>query len=166
MSFWNIRSEEHYTPPGAEETTMTGTITTDIEQYIIEAAELSKLNNQIANGISERNKVQGIINCLRNRICNTLTANSDGNTHLFESSGCFVVASYDHKQDTYELSVIKKATVLPQVERCPYCHDSLQGEPIREDNLRHYGGATHFSLKIAAASQWKCPHCKESWRRA
>ena len=56
-------------------------------------------------------------------------------------------------------------------EYCPFCHVSLQGDPIPEELQRHYG-ATHGSRKIAIYSReedrtvkWQCPDCKNKWNR-
>lgn len=58
-------------------------------------------------------------------------------------------------------------------EYCPFCHADLQGEPIpKEQQQKHYGGATHFSRKIGITSieldriiKWQCPDCGQEWER-
>jgi hypothetical protein len=58
------------------------------------------------------------------------------------------------------------------IEDCPNCGVSLQGEPIPEDQQEAFG-ATHFSRKIGISSweqdrttHWQCPDCDHRWDRA
>jgi hypothetical protein len=57
-------------------------------------------------------------------------------------------------------------------EECPKCHKSMQGEPIPEKYLQHYGKKTHYSRVIALydrskdrTTHWKCPDCGHVWER-
>ncbi|GGA91549.1 hypothetical protein [Ornithinibacillus halotolerans] len=56
-------------------------------------------------------------------------------------------------------------------EKCPHCNASLQGDPIPEDEQKHYR-ATHFTRKIGMydlekdrTMKWKCPDCNWEWDR-
>ncbi len=60
----------------------------------------------------------------------------------------------------------------PDPERCPHCNADLQGDPIPEEYLDCFGGATHYSRKLAvydynrdrtSASAWRCPVCGQDW---
>ena len=55
---------------------------------------------------------------------------------------------------------------------CPHCKVDLTGEPIQEQYLQWYAGATHSSRVISIYDRakdrtvkWKCPDCGHEWER-
>lgn len=60
-----------------------------------------------------------------------------------------------------------------QPDRCPHCGNSLQGNPIPEDQLSNYGGATHYRREVGVEVRgvydgtlyWQCPDCEGAWHR-
>lgn len=77
-------------------------------------------------------------------------------------------------------------------DTCPWCHTSLQGEPIAAEHQAHkddcddqkaryngncycrpWGDATHFRREIGIEVQgvydgvlyWRCPDCDRAWER-
>ena len=58
------------------------------------------------------------------------------------------------------------------IEYCPYCKVSLQGDPIPKELQKHYGNAKYGSRKIGISSleedrvtKWECPDCHQQWDR-
>jgi hypothetical protein len=56
---------------------------------------------------------------------------------------------------------------------CPNCSASLVGQPIAQEDLTYYGGATHYRREIGieergfydGAYAWQCPDCQYRWDR-
>ena len=64
---------------------------------------------------------------------------------------------------------------MPDLDVCPHCGASMQGEPIPQDLLDRggYGTATHWQRRIGVEVQgaydgilyWQCPDCGGTWHR-
>lgn len=62
---------------------------------------------------------------------------------------------------------------VSQPDQCPFCEESLQGEPIPEESRHLYGGKTHYSLRITVqitgvydgGLYYQCPSCGFAWNR-
>ena len=53
---------------------------------------------------------------------------------------------------------------------CPHCNADLTGEVIPKQHRHNFGGATHFSRRIAVIADdrtvcYECPDCKGKWPR-
>lgn len=57
-----------------------------------------------------------------------------------------------------------------EIDNCPHCNASLNGDPIPEELSGHYSG-THWrremgwedSDKYDGVWEWECPDCKGRW---